>query len=237
MIGLGTIINVLAILIAGILGLFAGGILTEEQQSSINMASGVSVLFIGIGGALQEMLSIEDHALVSGGSMMMIVSLVLGSLIGECFKIEQHMESFGEWLKARSGNASDAAFVNGFVTASLTVCIGAMAVVGSIQDGIYGNHSILFTKSILDFIIILIMASSLGKGCVFSAIPVGLFQGTITILATVLEPYLTDAALSNLSFVGSIMIFCVGVNLIFGKRIRVGNMLPGLIVAVIWSFL
>ena len=124
-----------------------------------------------------------------------------------------------------------------FVTASLTVCIGAMAIVGSIEDGINGNHAILFAKAVLDFVIILIMASSLGKGSVFSAVPVGILQGGVTLLSGLIAPMLTDAAMHNLSTVGSILIFCVGLNLMFGKKVRVGDMLPALIVAAVWPAL
>jgi hypothetical protein len=112
-----------------------------------------------------------------------------------------------------------------------------MAVVGAIQDGIYGDHSVLTTKAILDLIIILVMTASKGKGCIFAAIPVGVFQGVITLLARFVEPLMTEAALGNLSLVGSILIFCVGVNLVWGPKIKVANLLPAIVVAVAWAFL
>lgn len=127
--------------------------------------------------------------------------------------------------------------VDAFVTTSLTVCIGAMAVVGFIKDGIYGDYGILAAKAILDLIIVFVMTVSMGKGCVFSAIPVGIFQGIVTLLARLLEPLMTEAALSNLSLVGSIMIFCVGLNLVFGKKVKVANFLPAIVFAVAWAFL
>ena len=139
--------------------------------------------------------------------------------------------------KKKTGNARDAAFVEGFVTASLTVCIGAMAIVGAINDGIYGDYSVLLTKSILDFIIIIVMAASLGKGTIFSAIPVALLQGSITALSRLILPIMTDAALHNLSLVGSILIFCVGVNLVWGRMIRVANLLPAIPLAIAAAFL
>ena len=110
-----------------------------------------------------------------------------------------------------------------------------MAIVGSIEDGAVGDHSILFAKAVLDLIIIMVMSASLGKGCVFSAIPVGLLQGIVTALAVLIRPYITEPAMNNLSLVGSVLIFCVGVNLFWGKKIRVANLLPGLIVAVVWA--
>ena len=121
------------------------------------------------------------------------------------------------------------------MTASLTVCIGAMAVVGSIQDGISGDYSVLAAKAVLDLIIILVMTAAMGKGCIFSAIPVLLFQGTITLLSIFIEPVMTSAALSNLSLTGNILIFCVGVNLVWGKKIKVANLLPTIVIAVVWA--
>jgi uncharacterized membrane protein YqgA involved in biofilm formation len=147
------------------------------------------------------------------------------------------MERFGEWLKQKTGNSKDKSFVEAFVTASLTVCIGAMAIVGAIEDGIAGDPTILITKAILDLVIIAVMAASLGKGCIFSAIPVGIFQGSVTLLARLVEPLLTVAALDNLSLVGSVLIFCVGVNLIWKNTIRVANLLPALIAAIAYALL
>lgn len=117
------------------------------------------------------------------------------------------------------------------------MAIGAMAVVGAINDGIYGDYSVLAAKAILDLIIILVMTASMGKGCIFSAIPVGIFQGTIILAARLFEPIMTEKALNNLSLVGSVMIFCIGINLLLNKKIRVANMLPSIIIAVMWAFI
>lgn len=237
MIGLGTIINVAAILGGGLVGLVFGRFLKEEWQTSVTRVAGVCTLFIGMSGTLSKMFSVTSEGrLAAGGTMMMIISLVLGTLLGEIADIEGRFEAFGLFLRNRTGNRDDTGFIGAFVTASLTVCIGAMAIVGSIQDGIYGDYSILATKGVLDFIIIAVMASALGKGAVFSAVPVGLWQGTVTILARLLEPFMTATALDNISLVGNIMIFCVGINLLFPRTLRVANMLPGLIVAVVFAF-
>ncbi len=169
--------------------------------------------------------------------MMMMLSLIIGTIVGEFINIEKYLERFGVWLKAKTGSSKDAMFVNGFVTASLTVCIGAMAIVGSIEDGINGNYSILMAKAVLDFVIIIAMAASMGKGAMFSFVSVGVFQGVVTALSRVIAPVMTDAAMNNLSLVGNVLIFCVGVNLLFDKKIRVANMLPALVVAVVWTYL
>lgn len=241
MIGLGTIINTIAIVIGGIIGHFTGKLFKPEQQSSLNKACGISVMFIAIAGAMQGMMQIDDGALVSCKSMLVVLCLAIGTIVGELIGIENGFEKFGEWLKEKTGNRGDKQFVNAFVTASLTVCIGAMAIVGAIQDGILGDYSTLAVKSVLDFIIIAVMTSSLGKGCAFSAIPVLAFEGSITLLAKLVSPIMTDMAISYISLIGSILIFCVGVNLVWGKIIRVANMLPAVILAVIaayipWSF-
>ena len=235
--GLGTIINTLAILLGGVLGALFGRFLSDSAQETLTKVCGVSTLFIALSGAMEGMLSVENGILVSGGSMLIVICLALGSVVGEIVNIEGGFERFGEWLKIKSGNARDTRFVNAFVTASLTVCIGAMAIVGSIQDGLTGDYSVLATKAILDLIIIMVMSCSLGRGAVFSAIPVAVFQGSITALAGLVRPVMTEAALANLSLVGNILIFCVGINLLWGKKIKVANLLPAIVFAVIAAFL
>ena len=201
-------------------------------------ANALCVLFLGISGCMEQMLKIsEEGGLSSGGTMMMIGSYAIGALIGEWLNLDYHMEQFGEWLKKKTGSEGDVGFVDAFVTASLTVCVGAMAVVGSIQDGIRGEYSVLAVKAVLDMIIILVMTSAMGKGCIFSAIPVAAFQGLITLLASLVEPIMTGQALSNLSLTGSMLIFCVGVNMIWGKKIKVANLLPAIFISVAWTFL
>ncbi|WP_026509222.1 DUF554 domain-containing protein [Butyrivibrio sp. LC3010] len=232
MIMLGTIINSAAIIVAGFFGNITGKLFKEDQQDALCKVCGISTLFIAISGAMEGMMKVENNALVGGRSMLVVLSLAIGTVIGELIGIERAFERFGEWLKIKSGNGKDSEFVNAFVTASLTVCIGAMAIVGSIQDGINGDYSTLAVKAVLDFIIVAIMTASMGKGCVFSVIPVFLLEGSITLLARLVSPIMTDMAVSYLSLIGSILIFCVGVNLVWGKKVRVANMLPALVIAV-----
>lgn len=237
MIGLGTMINTAGIVLGGLAGHFFGRLLKDRHQLSLTAACGISVLFIGIAGAMQGMLTINDGVITSGQAMLVTICLASGTLVGEAINIEGLFERFGEWLKIKTGNAKDQDFVNAFVTASLTVCIGAMAIVGAIQDGILGDWSILATKSVLDFIIIMVMTCSLGKGCGFSAIPVLVFEGLITVFSSFLKPVMTDLAMNYLSLIGSILIFCVGLNLVWGKRVSVANMLPAVVFAVIAAFI
>lgn len=231
----GTIINTGAIVAGGLLGALFGRLIRERHQETLTMACGVGTLFIGMAGAMNYML--HHELLPGGGGMLVVACLALGGLIGEILNIESLFERFGEWLKRKTGNAKDQGFVHGFVTASLTVCIGAMAIMGAIQDGISGDWSTLGAKAILDLIIIMVMTSSMGKGCAFSAVPVFLWEGSLTLLATLIRPVMTEPAMGYLSLVGSVLIFCVGINLIWGKKIRVANLLPAVILAVIASFL
>ena len=237
MIGLGTIMNMGAIVLGGLGGLLLGKRISPRFQDTLMSAMGLCVIFLAIGGCMEEMLRIVDGGLTTGGTMMMIGSFAIGAIIGELLNLEEKMERFGDFLKRKTGNEGDAAFIDGFVTASLTVCIGAMAVVGSIRDGIYGDYSVLMAKSVLDMIIVAIMAASMGKGCAFSAIPVAILQGSVTALAGLLRPVMTDGALANLSLVGNVLIFCVGVNLVWGKKVKVANLLPAIVVAVAAAFL
>lgn len=229
--GMGTLINVAAILVGGLCGLLFGNRMEERYQETLMAANGICVMFVGIGGGMEKLLKVGAEGLTSSGTMMMIVSCALGAVLGEWLNLERRMEQFGEWLKLRTRNERDSRFVDAFVTSSLTVCIGAMAVVGSIQDGLLGDYTVLTAKAILDLVIILVMTASMGKGCIFSAVPVALFQGGITAASRFLEPLMTPQALDSLSLVGSLLIFCVGLNLVFGKKIRAANLLPAIVVA------
>ena len=236
MIGLGTLINTAAIVAGGAVGLAAGGLFRAEQQAAIGKACGVSTLFIAVAGAMSGMLKLEGDALIASRSMLVVLCLALGTVIGELLGIEDGFERFGEWLKRRTGNEGDGRFVNAFVTASLTVSVGAMAIVGSIQDGISGDYSTLAVEAVLDFVIVLVMTSSMGKGCAFSAIPVFVLEGGMTLLARLVAPLMTEAAIGNLSLIGSVLIFCVGVNLVWGRQLRVANMLPMVLIGVVLSY-
>ena len=237
MFGFGTIINVLAIILGGLLGGVAGKIMNERIQDTLMKVCGVGTLFVALSGVMEKMLVVTDGKVSSTGGMLVIICLAIGGLIGELLNIEDGFERFGQWLKVKTGNSREVGFVDAFVTASLTVCIGAMAIVGSIQDGLTGDYSILATKAVLDLIIIMVMTASMGRGCVFSAVPVAMLQGGVTILATWMKVLMTDAALANLSLVGNVLIFCVGVNLVWGKKVRVANLLPAIVAAVAAAFI
>ncbi|MBQ2990586.1 MAG: DUF554 domain-containing protein [Clostridia bacterium] len=236
MIGMGTVINSAFVLAGGLLGFLFGKALKDSYQDIMVKACGLSTIFIGASGTFKQMLTVSGGALGTTGEMMLVICMCLGGLIGEILAIEENIERFGQWLKVKSHSERDPRFIEGFTSASFTICIGAMAIIGPMNDALYHDYTILTTKGILDMIIVMALTSSMGKGAVFSVIPMALWQGLMTVLAGVIGPLMTDAALSCLSLVGNVLIFGVGINLAFGKRIKVANYLPALIIAVVWSF-
>lgn len=235
MIGLGTIVNAVAVVAGAVLGMLFHGGLKERFQNIVMKAIGLFVIFIGISGALENMFVITEAGIETVGTMEMILAMVIGGLLGEWIDIEKRMERFGEFLKNKVRSKNDPLFVEGFVAASLIICIGAMAVVGAIQDGIYQDRTMLYAKAVLDFVIVMVLASTYGKGVAFSAIPLFVYQGLITLCAGLIEPLLNETMLTNLSITGSVLIFGVGLNIGFGKQVKVGNLLPALLLAVLFG--
>lgn len=234
MIGLGTIINTLAVVVGGLIGMCLKNGLKKNLQDILMQACGVATIFIGASGTLAKMFVVENGTIATQGTMLLIFSLVLGGLLGEVINIEEKMDILGEKIKKAVRAEKDNLFVEGFVNVSLIICVGAMAIVGSIQDGISGDYSLLATKAILDLVIVIVFASTYGPGAVFSAVPIFVYQGGITLAAAIGGAFLSDVIISDLSFIGNALIFCVGVNIAFGKKFRVGNMLPALLVPVIY---
>ncbi|MBQ2816381.1 MAG: DUF554 domain-containing protein [Clostridia bacterium] len=232
MIGLGTIINTAAVILGGLLGVILKNGVTRRFEKILMQANGLAVVFIGISGVLKHMLVIEGSSIDTRGTMLLIFSLVLGSLLGELVDIEDKMERIGEKLKAAVKVKNDSRFVDGFVTTSLIICIGAMAIVGSIEDGLSGDSSMLVAKSLLDFVIVAILTATYGIGAAFSAIPIFVYQGSITLIAALFGSIISDLLIAEMSFVGSALVFCVGVNLIREKTFRVANMLPALLIPI-----
>lgn len=234
--GLGTVINVVLIIVGSVLGLAFRRGMKENLKQTLMMVSGVIVLLLGMSGAMQYMLVIVNGTLQTTGPLMMIISMVVGAVIGELIDFNRWIVRLGDWLKARTGNSGDPQFTNAFITASLTFTVGAMGVLGSIQDGLTGNYQTLLLKGILDGIIVMVMASSMGKGALFSFIPVGITQLMITYMANWAAPIMTQGAIDNLSYVGSILIFCVGIDLIWPGKIRIANLLPAIFIAMLLTF-
>lgn len=234
MTGLGTLVNTGAVIAGGIAGTMLRKGIPEKYKKTVMQGIGLSVLFIGISGTIKEMLTIVNgNKLDRQFVMLMIFSLVIGGLLGELLKIEERLENIGNWFQAKipSKNGS---FSTGFVTASLVYCVGAMAIVGALEDGLSGNASTLYAKSILDGITAVIFAATLGIGVAFSAIPVLVYQGGITLLAGFIKPWLNDMVIAQMSLVGGILIFAIGINLLEIKKINVGNLLPSIFIPVLY---
>lgn len=214
---LGTVVNALAIVAGGLVGLCCTRGIGDRYRQTVLQGLALCVLLIGAKGAL-----------TSDNLPVVILSLVVGGVVGEWLAIEARLESLGRWIEARlaGGSADSGDFARGFVSASLVFCVGSMAVVGSLESGLAGNHRTLFAKAIIDGVAALIFASTLGRGVLFASVPVLVYQGAITLAAGLLRPLLTAAAVADMGAVGGLLIVAIGVNLLGIAPIRVGNLLP-----------
>lgn len=237
MIGLGTIVNFAAIAAGGIAGTFIRNGLSQRFKTIIMQGIGLSVLIIGISGTLQGIFSVTEGGKLDRQYLMtMIFSLVIGGILGEGINIEEKLENLGNWFQRRFVR-SEGNFAQGFVTASLVYCVGAMAIVGSLEDGLTGNPGTLFAKSVLDGVSAIVFAATMGIGVSFSALPVLLYQGSITLLAGFIRPWLNDVTISQMSLVGSILILGIGFTLLEIKKIKVGNLLPAIFIPFVFYLL
>ena len=235
MIGLGTIVNTVAVIIGGLLGMAIKNGVAKKFEKILMQALGLATLFIGAGGVLKYMLIVENGAINTRGTMLLIFSLVIGGILGQWVDIEGKMEKLGIKLKAAVKANNNNRFVEGFVNTSLIVCVGAMAIVGAMQDGLSGDSSMLMAKALLDFALVAILASAYGVGAIFSALPIFVYQGAITVIAALFGAVISPELIETLSFVGSALIFCVGINLVREKTFKVANMLPALLVPILWE--
>ena len=221
----GTIVNVAAISAGALVGRYAGRFIPERIRMTVMAGLGLTVILIGLQMALKSM-----HP------MIVIGSLILGGILGELLQIEACLESFGSWLQRRFAGAGNVA--EGFVAATLLFCVGAMAIMGALQDGLTGTPTILYAKAALDGVASIALASTLGIGVLFSALSVALYQGGITLAAESAKSLLTDTVVLEMNAVGGLLIVAIGLDLIGVKRLPVGNMLPAVFVAValVWLF-
>ena len=222
---LGTVVNALTIIAGSLIGLLFRGGIPQRFSSTITHAIGLAVALIGIKTALKT----DDILIV-------IVSLALGGLVGESIGIEARLERLGNWLGAKLSNDSEG-IARGFVSASLLYCVGAMAIVGSMESGLSGNHQTLFAKSILDGVGSILFASTLGVGVLFSAASVFIYQGLITVSAVLIRPFLLPEIVAQMSAVGGLLIFAIGLGLLDIARIRIGNLLPGIFVPLVYQII
>ena len=235
--GVGTLIDMSGIIAGGATALAFGRLFSEQMKNMMMTVCGLSVFVIGITGIMQGMLTVSGGAISVNGSIPLLISLVAGTVIGEALGIERGINRLGALLQKQVKQDDGEGFTDGFVKASMVVGIGAMAVMGPIMEGLYGDHSMLIAKALFDFVIIMVLTVPYGKGCLFASLPVGVLQGSLTLIACQAKALLTDAALASLTTTGSIMIMCLGINLIWNKEIRVANMLPMVVIGVILSYI
>ena len=219
---LGTIVNCLTIIAGSLVGMIFRNGIPEKYNQTVMQAIGLAVILIGM-----------KSALGCNDLLIIIISLAAGSLIGELIGIENYLEKLGNFLETKFSKTSSS-FSTGFVTASLMYCVGSMAIVGSLESGLTGNHDTLFAKATLDGIVGIILSSSLGIGVLFASIPVLLYQGSITLMAGLLKPLLVPAVISQMSAIGGLLIVALGLNMIRDKKLRVGNMLPAIFIPLIY---
>lgn len=221
---LGTIVNSVSILVGGLTGSLFKNKISSAYNETIMKALGLSVILIGLKGALQ-----------GNDILLLIISLTLGTLMGEMMKIERGIERIGAWLESKFSKQGGVA--NGFVTASLVYCVGAMAIMGSLESGLSNKHDILFAKALIDGISAVIFSSSLGIGVCFSAISVFIYQGIITLTASLMKQFLIPSVVNEMSAIGGLLIVAIGANILEIKRIKVGNMLPAVFIPLLYYIL
>ena len=231
----GTIVNVIAILAGSLIGVLLKRGIPEHINAAIIKAEGVAILVIGLNGVLTAMLFFgADGKLHADGALLLLISLAAGCLIGEVVKIEDRLNGLSGVMerKLKADNLS-----KGFVTATLIFVIGAMSIVGALNDGLSGDHTILFTKSMLDFITAIVLTASLGIGVIFAAIPVFIVQGAIAVLARIISPYISEELIRLFSMVGYALVMALGLNFLADTKIRVANLLPALAVPIAYYYI
>ena len=222
----GTLVNAAAIAAGGCVGLLLKKGVKGSHQDSINKALGVAVLVLGLNGVISS--------LASSGELLLIISLVLGTLAGEALRIDDRLNGLSGLVERRLHLSG---FAQSFVNGALIYCVGAMAIIGALNDGLRGDASVLYIKSLLDGISSVVLGATLGPGVIFAALPVLVYQGAISLLAGALEPFLAGELLGQICGVGYCLELCIGINFLGMTKIKTANMLPALLIPVLWSFL
>jgi len=227
MILFGALANGLAVICGGGIGLaFKHGI-SERVKTLVVQSLGVCVVYVGISGSLK-----------GTNTVIVVLSMVIGAIIGELINFDHQFQKFGDWLEKLMGMSGENHFSEAFVTSTLFICVGAMAIVGSLQSGMTGNNQVLYTKSMIDGVFVLILATTLGLGVIFSSVSVVLYESVLTLLAQWVAPLFTHTVINEMTCVGSLLILIIGLNMLKLTKIKVANLLlapflPILLCAVI----
>lgn len=221
---LGTIVNTAAVIIGAAVGMILKKGLPEKMADTLMKGLGLCTLFLGISGSLK-----------GENTLVLILSMVVGTVIGEAIDLEDKIHRLGVWIEGRFAgkNEGRVSIAEGFVTASLLFCVGALAIVGSLQSGLQGNHEILYNKSMLDFVAAIIFASSLGVGVMFAAAFVFVYQGSITLLSQWVAPFLTDSVINEMTCVGSVIIMGLALNMLGITKLKVMNYVPAIFMPIL----
>lgn len=235
MAGTGTVVNAVLVILGSLLGLILKKAIPERFKTSMIQALALATLTIGITGIINSSSTVAEGGRLSGNYViLMVISMAVGTFIGELINIDRHLENMGSFFQKMFSQDSGNTFAQGFVTASLVFCVGSMAILGSLNDGILHDPTILITKSLLDMIMSVVFASTLGIGVIFSVITIVIYQGAITLCASFLSPLLTETVIAQMSFVGSILIMGIGLNFLYKPKLRLANMLPSMFIPLIW---
>ncbi len=230
----GTLVNCAAVIIGGLIGLLLKKGIKESYTVGINKSLGLAVLIIGLNGVISNMFTVENGKLASSGELLLIVFLVVGTLIGELTKFDDRFNGF---CKKIDGRFKDGGFAGGFINGTILFCVGAMAIIGSINDGLTGDSSVLFIKSALDFINAIIFGATLGFGVIFTCIPILIYQGGISLLAGTLSGILQGELLEQICMVGYAIIMAIGFNFFLEKKFKTLNMVPAIILPVAYHYI
>lgn len=234
---LGTIVNVITVIVGGLLGMLLKKGIKSEIMDNVMKAEGVAVLVIGMNGVLTNMLSVgENGKIVENGGLVLLISLALGAFIGEILKIDDRLNGLGAWVEKR---VKSDGFSKGFVSAFIIFCVGSMSIIGAVNDGLSGDSSVLFVKSTLDFITAMVLASAMGIGVVFACVPLFAYQGIISLFASYIKPVIEEFPdmMTQFSMVGYAIIMCIGINFIAGQKIKTANLLPAMLIPVMYNLL
>jgi len=235
MIGIGTIVNVIAVVAGGLAGLLLRKILSKRITDTVMQGVGLAVVIVGLTGVFGVVNASGSAA--TEQILIMIISLAVGAAIGEIINIEDKLHALGNYCEKRFAKPGEkSTFARGFIMATLIFCVGSMAIVGAFEEGINRNSEILFAKSVIDGISAIVFASAMGYGVILSAIMVGLYQGLLTLLAVFIAPYFSDALIAQMSLIGSVLIMSIGFNILEITKIRVSNLLPAMVIPIIYSF-
>lgn len=232
---LGTIVNAIAVVAGSLVGLMAKKGIPAHLEDALHKAMGLAVIVIGLNGVITNMITVKpDGSLSSSGELLLIFSLVIGVVAGELLRIDDHLNGLAGMVEKRFHLTG---FAASFVSGTLIFCVGAMTIIGAINDGLRGDSSVLFVKSTLDGISSIVLAATMGPGVLFSSIPILLYQGSLSLLAGILEPFLQGVLLNQICAVGYVMVACIGINFMGSFKIKTANFLPALLVPPLWQLI